>query len=145
MAGGLARLEAIWRSPCFSPGHPAGRVVSESAWVGFEGYVPTTCWPQSPCCGWPPGELERQLYQSCSLRGGSGTRCHVSWGHRRPSQVLALHLLPGPLVQLAGSVLIPDSQWEVVPQEGQCMGQLPAHGTDCRKGATETYPMRSDS
>lgn len=98
--------------------------------------------PRAHAVGGPTGELERRLLQSCSLGGGSGSRC---LGHRRPSQVLALHLLPELLVQLAGSGLLPDSQWEVVPQEGQCMGQLPAHGTDCRKGATETYPMRSDS
>lgn len=88
MAGGLARLEAIWRSPCFSPGHPAGRVVSESAWVGFEGYVPTTCWPQSPCCGWPHRGAGEATVPKLLFRGRL-------W-HQMPCVLGAQKAKPGP-------------------------------------------------
>lgn len=33
---------------------------------------------------------------------------------------------------------------KLLPKRGQCVGQLPAHGTDSMEGATETCPMSNN-
>lgn len=118
MADGLAQPEAIWRSPCLSPGHPppqGGLSPSQLGWASKAVFL-QPAGPRAHAVSGPTGERERQLHQSCSLGGRLRLQMPCVLGHRRPSQVLALHLLPGPPVQLAGSDCFPTPSGKLFPK-----------------------------